>query len=303
MTQTAQKIPLDTAIVKIDKAWKASGIPGLYDGLNGEVSRERARCIRAFLYPKPILPTGKIENLTIGDNLPIRIIHPFKGKIRGTMVYYHGGGWIVGDIDSHEAHAIRIANRVGLVVVSVDYRLAPEHPYPAGITDAKIAMLWVSNNLDKLGGKNNPLTVGGDSAGGNFAAVIAIFCKKQGIKLAAQLLLYPATDLRLLKDPKVEGQYLGVNHDILAQNEDASPIVSNLSGIAPAIIGVGVYDFLYKDNLAYGAALKAAGNKCDLVIYENLNHGFFSYTKVSRASAKAANELCDKLRKLINSLI
>src|SRR3954465_13637838 len=190
--------PLDPAIADLQRKWQASGIPGLYAGGSGPVSRERARCIRAFLYPRPTLPAGTLERFSIpGPNGQILVerVAPAEGAPIGTLVFFHGGGFIIGDIDSHQAHAIRLANRARVVVLNVDYRLAPEHPFPQGVEDALAALRWAASRLERLGGGGKPLGVGGDSSGGNFAAVAAICCRDEGLPLAAQLLLYPVTDL------------------------------------------------------------------------------------------------------------
>jgi acetyl esterase/lipase len=298
MLHNTPTLPLDPAIVEIDRRWKAAGIPDLYEGGNGPVSRERARNVRALLYPKPKLPEGRIESRTIpgpAGNMAVRVIYPLSGEITGTLVYLHGGGWVVGDLESHEAHAIRLANRAGVVVLNVDYRLAPEHPFPAAADDTEAALQWASTHLDELGGKDKPLAVGGDSAGGNLAAVAALYCRDHGIALACQLLLYPATNLSGRGGP--EKSYLGDNAEAKALDPRVSPLkASTLAGLAPAIIGVGVHDFLYQDNLAYAAALKGAGVPLLMRVHGDLNHGFFSYTAVSPASAVAADQLCDDLR-------
>lgn len=291
---------LDPDIAEIDRRWKESGIPGLYEGIGPEM-RERARNIRALLYPKPKLPTGRIENLACpgpAGDVPLRAIWPVEGASTATLVYYHGGGFIVGDIDSHEAHCIRIANRTGAVVVSVGYRLAPEDPFPAGPEDALAALRWVHAHRARFGGADKPLATGGDSAGGGFAAVAAIAARDEGIPLAVQFLLYPATDLRLDHGP-VGRHYLGTGERMAANAVDwrASPICApTLAGVAPAIIGVGPFDFLFKDNQAYAAALRAAGVAVDWCEFPTLNHGFFSYTAVSAAARDAADLLCDRLR-------
>lgn len=298
MFSNTPTLPLDPAIVEIDRRWKAAGIPDLYEGGNGPVSRERARNVRSLLYPKPQLPEGRIESRTIpgpDGNMVVRVIYPLSGEVTGTLVYLHGGGWVVGDLESHEAHAIRLANRAGVVVMNVEYRLAPEHPFPAAADDTETALQWASTHLDELGGKDKPLAVGGDSAGGNLAAVAALYCRDHGIELACQLLLYPATNLSGRGGP--EKSYLGDNAEAKALDPRASPLkASTLAGLAPAIIGVGVHDFLYQDNLAYAAALKAADVPLLMRVYGDLNHGFFSYTAVSQASAAAADQLCDDLR-------
>ncbi|MFO1161960.1 MAG: alpha/beta hydrolase [Reyranellaceae bacterium] len=300
-TQT-QAPPLDATIAGMERKWRDSGIPGLYAGGNGPVSRERARNIRSLLYPKPDLPKGRIERSTIpGPNGPITVeaVWPVDGQPIGTLVYYHGGGWIIGDIDSHQAHAIRIANRGRVTVLNIDYRLAPEHPFPQGVDDAIASTQWAARNLGSLGGAGKPLAVGGDSAGGNFAAATAIVCRDQGIALKAQLLIYPATNMTGIGDPDIRKAYFGDHFERDCRSPKASPVFAKLDGVAPAILGVGPYDFLYKDNLAYAEALRAA--KVPLVYREfpTLNHGFFSYTAISPACAAAADQLCDDLRDML----
>ena len=303
--------PLDPAIVEMERRWKESGIPGLYDGRNGPVSRERARNIRALLYPKPKLPTGNIERTTIPgpqEPIPVEIVHPVEGTPRGTLVYYHGGGYVVGDLDSHQAHAIRFANRARVVVLNVHYRLAPEYPFPAGVTDAVHAALWAAANLDRLGGKDKPLTVGGDSAGGNFAAVAAIKCRDAGIKLAAQVLIYGgfgaskrgANEAANGGGMDVPIMYFGEDNLATAPTQiEASPYLADHKGVAPAIIAVGPYDFLYQDSVAYNAKLQDAAVAVIYREFPTLNHGFFSYTAISPACLAAADLICDDLAGLI----
>jgi acetyl esterase len=300
----AVTMPLDPAIAEMERRWKEAGIPDLYVGGSGPVSRERARIVRALLYPKPKLEAGRIEpGIIEGPNgaIQTRTIWPREGKPIGTLVFFHGGGWIIGDLDSHEAHAIRLANNTGVVVINVEYRLAPEHPFPQGIEDAMAAMRWTHANKAKLGGATAPLAVAGDSSGGNFAAVCALHARDVGLPLAAQLLIYPATNLSQSRNPDINHAYFGRNAATLAKDYRASPALASLKGIAPAILGVGVHDFLYRDNLAYAAALREAGVPLVLREYPNLNHGFFGYTAISKSSEAAANELCADLRRLMTA--
>jgi len=161
------KEPLDSDIASMQQRWKDSGIPDLFEGADPSASRERGRNVRSIFYPWPKLPKGRIERLTIpgpAGEIPVRIVWPHDGEAKGTLVYLHGGGWIVGDLDSHELHAVRIANRSGVAVLNVDYRLAPEHLFPAAIEDAFAAVQWAAAHLSRLGGEGEPLAVGGDSA-------------------------------------------------------------------------------------------------------------------------------------------
>ena len=304
MSETAA---LDPIIADLERKWRDSGIPGIYDGGNGPVSRERARNIRALLYPKPKLPAGRIERAEVaGPNGPItvEIVRPAPDMLKGgepigTLVYFHGGGFIIGDIDSHQAHAIRFANTAKVVVVNVDYRLAPEHPFPQGVDDAIAATQWAAKNLGRLGGAGKKLAVGGDSAGGNFAAVVAIVCRDAGIELAAQVLLYAVTDMINDGNPDIRKAYFRDGYEKNSRSLKASPVLARLEGVAPAIMGVGLHDFLYRDNQAYAAALRAA--KVPLVHREfpTLNHGFFSYTAISPVCEQAAEQICRDLGELL----
>jgi acetyl esterase/lipase len=306
MTGNSEKA-LDPIIAEMERRWRDSGIPGIYVGGNGPVSRERASNIRALLYPKPKLKSGKIDRAEIaGPNGPItvEIVRPASEALKGgepigTLVYFHGGGFMIGDIDSHQAHTIRFANTAKLVVVNVDYRLAPEHPFPQGVDDAIAATLWADKNRGRLGGAGKPLAVGGDSAGGNFAAVTAIVCRDQGLPLAAQVLLYAVTNMSEEGNPDIRKAYFGDGFSANSKSLKASPVLAKLEGVAPAIMGVGPHDFLYRDNLAYAAALRAA--KVPLVYREfpTLNHGFFSYTAISPACEAAAEQICRDLGDLL----
>ncbi|SDR57799.1 Acetyl esterase/lipase [Rhizobiales bacterium GAS113] len=295
---------LDQALQEIERKWKASGLPGLYENATGPEARERAIIARRDFYPKPHIEVGSILDAVIprpDGVIPVQVIRPRTDGATATVVYFHGGGWIVGDLDSHQAHAARIANLTDSIVVNVGYRLAPEDPFPAGVDDAIVATKWVHDRIKDYGGDADKLAVAGDSAGGNLAAVVAVHCRDHGLKLAAQLLIYPATNLTESPDKDVVGKYLGDDFTNEARDPRASPaLTENLSGLAPAIIGVGVYDFLYKDNMAYAELLRESGVKLTLREYPTLNHGFFSYTAVSEASKEAANQLCADLRKFLH---
>ena len=305
MNTTAPSTPLDPAIALMQQRWKDSGIPDLYEGGNGPVSRERARNVRCVFYPKPALPTGSMSWRSIagpGGPMAVQIVRPVQGESLGTLVYFHGGGWVLGDLDSHEAHAIRLANRSQVTVLHEDYRLGPEHPFPAAPLDACAALDWAWAHADELGGAGKPVAVGGDSAGGNLAAVAALHARDRGMGLAAQLLIYPATDLRGMRHSLVGQMYFGAAAETSALDPRASPLLApSLQGLAPAIIGVGHHDFLYADNLAYRKALEEAGVPLVWRDFPELNHGFFSFVSISEASARAADLLCDDLRALMKA--
>lgn len=292
---SATQALLDAEIAEIERRWKASGIPDLYVGTGPEM-RARGIEVRNLFYPKPKLEHGEIRDFHIGT-IRARVVRPARGEPTATLAYFHGGGFILGDLDSHEAHCIRIANRTGAVVVSVDYRLAPEDPFPAGAEDSIAASRWIHQNRAQFGGAGKPFALGGDSAGGNMAAVSAIACRDAGIPVAVQFLLYPATDMTGPAHGPVGKHYLGEGAEREAKAHDwrASPVLADLKGVAPAIIGVGPYDFLYRDNLAFAKALREAGVAVNFREFPTLNHGFFSYTAVSKASLEAAESLCADL--------
>ncbi len=304
--------PLDPALASIGQRWRDAQIPDIYEGClaphGGPVSRERARNVRGFFYPKPDLPKGIIEKRTVDGkdygidcSIPVQIVWPHashspEGPLN-TLVYFHGGGFVVGDLDSHEAHAVRLANETDCVVVNVDYRLAPEHRFPAAYDDCLAITRWAYQHIDVLGRQSRRFAIGGDSAGGNLAAAIAIACRDLDIQLAAQLLMYPATDLLRLKGMP-EKAYLGEeNLDLLGLDPRASPkYASTHMGLAPTILGVGPHDFLYADNMAYASILRDAKVPLTLREFPTLNHGFFSYTGISTDSLAAAQLMCADLK-------
>ena len=304
--------PLDPALASIGQRWRDAQIPDIYEGClaphGGPVSRERARNVRAFFYPKPDLPKGIIEKRTVDGkaygidcNIPVQIVWPHashspEGPLN-TLVYFHGGGFVVGDLDSHEAHAVRLANETDCVVVNVDYRLAPEHRFPAAYDVCLAITRWACQHIDVLGRQSKRFAIGGDSAGGNLAAAVAIACRDLDIQLAAQLLMYPATDLLRLKGMP-EKAYLGEeNLDLLGLDPRASPkYASTHVGLAPTILGVGPHDFLYADNMAYASILRDAQVPLTLREFPTLNHGFFSYTSISADSLAAARLMCADLK-------
>jgi len=196
------------------------------------------------------------------------------------------------------------------LVVHVDYRLAPENPFPAAYLDCTAAIEWARDHLDELGGQPELLAVAGDSAGGNLAAAAALHCRDIGLPMAAQLLVYPVVDLTSLMPPKdglddddfftgqddwVERQYLaGDLHQ--ARDPRVSPLYADShAGLAPAVIGIGHHDPLLPQNRAYADALRAAVVPVVLREYPDLVHGFFGMGAISAGAERAADQLCRDL--------
>jgi acetyl esterase len=251
----------------------------------------------------PEVEVGSVEDVTDGP-VPMRTYRP-AGDPLATLVFIHGGGFVIGDLDSYDYQCRVLCSRVGVTVVSIDYRLAPEHPFPAGAEDALAAFDWVVAN------ESGPFVVGGDSAGGNLSAVTA---QARRGEIAAQLLLYPSTDM-VTERPSVEenaeglfltrddmewfhGHYLG-GDEALRSDPRASPALGDLSGLPTALIYTAEYDPLRDDGNAYAEALSAAGVKVIHRCFEGLVHGFFALGPLSQAAAGAVERVCEDLRDVL----
>ncbi|MCG8590974.1 MAG: alpha/beta hydrolase [Proteobacteria bacterium] len=228
-----------------------------------------------------------------------------------TVVYFHGGGFVVGDLDTHDTQCRHLAREAGCAVVAVDYRLAPEHPFPAGVDDALAVTRWLAERGSDWGLDPGRLAVAGDSAGGNLAAVTALRCRTEsGPSLRHQLLVYPVTD-HAFDTPSyaenAEGYFLTRNHmrwfwgHYLAQPQDgeraeASPLrAPDLSGLAPATVVTAEFDPLRDEGEAYAARLREAGNEVHLERFDGMIHGFFgmqdAVDRAREALALAASRL------------
>jgi acetyl esterase len=223
------------------------------------------------------------------------------------LVYYHGGGWVIGDLETHDVLCRQLANQSGCAVVSVDYRLAPEHPFPAAVDDAIAAARWVRANAAALKVDPSRLAVGGDSAGGNLAAVVALAARDAGdLPIAFQLLIYPATDQRRgWPSHTTNGQGYLLTQDSIAYFHDfylpdakadldwrASPLLhADHRGLPPALVLTAGYDPLRDEGLQYAHALSAAGTRATLVNFEREVHGFILMGRVLD-EANVAVQLC-----------
>lgn len=225
------------------------------------------------------------------DGVPVRLYRPNDRTDLGLLVYYHGGGWVLGGLESHDDVCRRLANAMGHAVLSVDYRLAPEHPFPAPLADSLNALRWAHDNASELGIDPTRIAVGGDSAGGNLAAVVA---QLRPVDLRHQMLIYPVTDARRGSQSyrdNAEGyrltaasmkwfcdHYLSGGHG----SEDdprVSPLCapeSALAGAPPALVITAEYDPLRDEGEEYARRLIAAGVPCTLTRYYGQIHGFFS---------------------------
>lgn len=266
---------------------------------------------RSFTQPEP--PHCLVRELTMpgpAGAIALRLYRPATGDpsaVLPALVYYHGGGWVIGDLDTHDTLCRELANGSGCAVVSVDYRLAPEHRFPAAVDDAVAALRWVHDHAAQLHVDPARLAVGGDSAGGNLAAVVAIAAREAGgPALAFQLLIYPATDQRrTAPSHRTNGQGYLLTSDSIAYYHDhyiadaaqdldwrASPLLhENLQGLPPAFVLTAGYDPLRDEGLQYAQRLTAAGNRAALVCFERQIHGFVPMGKFID-EANVAVQLC-----------
>lgn len=229
------------------------------------------------------------------------------------VMFFHGGGWVVGDLDSYDADARRHAVGSGALVVAVDYRLAPEHPYPAAVDDVWAATRWVAEHVDELGADPNRLAVAGDSAGGNLAAVVAQLARDAGgPSVAFQLLWYPATmwDTSLpsfaenADAPILNIESVGEFSRWYARGQNLKNPPTTLvpgraedfGGLAPAYIAVAGHDPLHDDGVRYGELLAAAGVPVEVHDAETLVHGYLGYAGVVPAATDAVDRALSALR-------
>ena len=243
-----------------------------------------------------LAPLAKVEDrmIPVADDteIKVRIYTPEGQGPFPLFVYYHGGGWVIGDLETADPSCRMIANQTGRVVVSVDYRLAPEYKFPIPVEDSYAALKWVSENAAALNGNASNLVVGGDSAGGNLSAVVSLIAKEQnGPKVTAQVLIYPVTALGYdTKSYEEFQQGFGLDRDLMkwfgnyyinneedTKNKYIAPLLAeDLSNLPPAYVITAENDVLRDEGLAYANRLKQAGVKVKSIIEEGLVHGYFT---------------------------
>ncbi len=283
-------MPLDWATAELLEQMAAGGGKPLH-----ESSVEEARALAAGLAdqvgPAPAMFRVEEHSLAVpGGAVPLRVLVPLE-RPAGVIVYYHGGGWVVGSIDETDTVARKLAERTSCAVVLVDYRLAPEHRYPVAVEDSWAALEWVGEHLESIAAPGAPLFVAGDSAGGNLAAVMALRARDRGgPAIAAQILIYPVTDADFERP-----SYIDPENQLLLTREamvwfwdhyapdhgrrleaDASPLrAADLAGLPPAVVLTAEYDVLRDEGEAYAERLREAGVPVNFIRYEGQMHGFF----------------------------
>ena len=280
-----------------------------YHTVSPFVARRIYRDTRAALAPKA--PDVAEARLLVFPNYAIRAYRPVRDETLPALVYFHGGGWTIGDVDTHDTLCRQLAIGARCAVFSVEYRLGPEHPFPAAVEDCIAATRFVSDNADRL--KVRGIAVGGDSAGGNLAAVVALQARDAGgPALAFQLLVYPATDQRLgtASHERNAHGYLLERESIdffrrcyLPDDKDhadwrASPLLAKDHGrLPPALVMTAGYDPLLDEGKAYAERLRAAGVEVAYREYADMVHGFLLMGGVLDTANAAVAECCAALRR------
>jgi acetyl esterase len=256
-------------------------------------------------------PIGAVRDVPVGD-LRGRLYTPTGDRAdpTGLLVFFHGGGFMYGDLDSHDAPCRFLAERAGVRVLAVDYRLAPEHPFPAAFDDALAAYRWAVENAPTLGVDPDRIAVGGDSAGGNLAAGVALAAAREGLPLAFQLLVYPATDAtRQTRSFELFGsgfyltrRFMELANELYVPDEadrkdpHASPLFDDVpEGLAPAYVATAGFDPLRDEGEAYARKLCDAGVRVEMHRFPDQIHGFFNVLGPGHRSRAAVAEIAVKL--------
>jgi acetyl esterase len=284
--------------------------------ISPQLARQKARA-NAAIVSGPRLQLPRVESLTIpgpAGAIPARLYVPSEhaGDPRPLIVFFHGGGWVIGDLDTHDPVCRFLAVHSGAAVLSIEYRLAPEHPFPAAVEDAMAAFRWAAGGPSELSSDPAKIAVCGDSAGANLSAAVSILTREEaGARPALQALLYPVTDavggqesrqlfaegflLTAYDMEWFEGHYLqGTNAD---EDPRASVLrVEDVRNLPPAYVSTAGLDPLRDEAELYAERMRDAGNRVALRRHPSLIHGFANLTAISRSSRLAMHELAAAIR-------
>ena len=305
-------VTLDPDAAAVYKAFQEAGRPP-YETVSPREARELYLKARFVSNPEP--PELKsVQPLAIPaphGSIPARVYTPARLReangLAPCLVFFHGGGWVIGDLDSHDVVCRKLADEGQLIVIAVDYRLAPEHKFPAAVEDVITATKWVADNARQFGIDASRLSVGGDSAGGNLAAVVAISARDgNGPAIAGQVLIYPGTDFAMTHPSHSEPETsILLTHSVIrwfrdhylngaAEVDDwrASPArVKTLTGLPPAYVLTAGADPLRDEGDEYAHRLKDAGVPVTYRTFPGQFHGFFTMGKLLQQANVAATEI------------
>jgi acetyl esterase len=313
MSDAATPLPLDPELAAVVSAMRAANAPPPFSGTPGQARERMRRAIVAVRarYPLPIV--GAVEDALAkcdGAHVPVRVYRPKEAQPGlPTVVFFHGGGFVLGSVELMDDIARKLCRDMHAVVVSVDYRLAPEHPFPAAHDDALTATLWAIRNVSALGGDASRVAVAGESAGGNLAASTALTLRDRKERLAAQLLVVPGVDLTrdtFLIEAKrsdfpmlspadlrdVSRLYMGPNSAQAGMSPPSPLHATDFSGLPPAVLAIAGQDPLCEEGLAYAARLDAAGVPVEVLRFEDMFHPFLGFFEVSASARRANDKIC-----------
>jgi acetyl esterase len=307
-------MPLHPQVKELMDRRAALGFPDNRD-VTPDEARANARTGKEAI-PAVAEPVGEITERTIpgpiGD-IPIRIYRPVSNRPHSLIMLFHGGGWVIGDVDSEDSTSRGLVNRVNAVLVSVDYRMAPEVRFPGAPEDCYAATGWAVEHADELGVDASNLAVAGTSAGGNLSAAVALMARDRGgPSIKHQVLFCPVIDYSFDRSSYIENaegygltrdgmiwfwdQYLGPDNEANGHNPYASPIrADDLSGLPDATVISAEYDPLLDEAADYAAALKAAGNDVTYTEYPGMTHGFNGSFGLIDAAVKACTEASNRI--------
>ncbi|MFM0730956.1 alpha/beta hydrolase [Paraburkholderia sediminicola] len=313
MRDAAMPLPLDPELAAIVSALRAAHAPPPFSGTPEQARERMRRAIMAARERSPLPVVGVVEDALAGfggAHVPVRVYRPQDAQSGlATVVFFHGGGFVLGSIELMDDIARKLCRDLNAVVVSVEYRLAPEHPFPAAHDDAVTATLWAIRNVAALGGDASRIAVAGESAGGNLAASTALTLRDRGERLTAQLLVVPGVDLARdtlrieakrsdfpmlspsdLRD--ISRLYLGLNPAQGGMFPPSPLHAADFSGLPPAVIAVAGHDPLCEEGLAYAERLGAAGVPVQVHWFEDMFHPFLAFFDASAAARRANDEIC-----------
>jgi len=302
-------MPLDPQFRTVLDTFEAKGLIPL---VRGDAATTRAHYQRLALSRRAAdyVPeqVASVADQRSPGGVPVRVYEPLRPR-GSTLIYLHGGGWVVGDVETHDPLCRRVANATGARVVSVGYRLAPEHPFPAGLDDAEEVLHWL-----QAADPDRPLGVAGDSAGASLTAGLALRARDKQVPLAAQLLLYPATDPAMASSSIAENGegYFLTRHDMAwfyqqylpagrASAPEADLAHADVAGVAPAIVATAQFDPLRDEGSAYAGRLTSAGVLTEYVPGPGLIHGFASFLGVVDAADATVTTILDRLGQLLHA--
>ncbi|WP_433162296.1 alpha/beta hydrolase [Kribbella sp. CA-247076] len=296
-------MPLDPQVEAMRAERAANDVPQLYTQTLAEARAADLASIQAA--GGVVEEVHHVEDLVTGDGLPLRLYRPDLDGPLPTLIYFFGGGWTLGSIETADGISRKLANAVPCQVITVGYRLAPENPFPAAVHDCHHATRWIAEHADEVQADPDRLVVGGDSAGGNLAAAVTLLARDNGPALAGQLLVYPNTlygsdtiSMRAGDDPYLFNKtsvgwywdhYLTDPAD--GQNPLASPLLAEShANLPPALVITAEYDPLRDEGEYYAEKLHAAGVPTTLSRYDGMVHGFFAMSGILDGGRQAMVE-------------